>query len=103
MPSASAAVSGGIAGDSFIANFRQVALEGTKARGRYLATRHALEGVKQSRAEIAADGGRFAANIEQTKAEVGAMLADLQVNFESMMVVELECQDISQDVDDLLD
>lgn len=101
--SASAAVAGGIAGESFIANFRQVSLEGTKARGRYLATRHALDSVKQSRAEIAADGGRFAANIEETKAEVGAMLADLQVNFESMTVVALECQEISQDVDDLLD
>lgn len=102
-PSASAAVAGGIAGKSFIANFKQVSLEGTKARGRYLATRHALEGVKQSRAEIAADGGRFAANIEQTKVQVGAMLADLRVDFESMMVVELECQEISQEVDDLLD
>jgi len=94
-----AAVGGGIAGESFIANFRQISLEGTKARGRMLATRQQLEKVKQR----PADDGRFAADVEQTKAEVGSMLNTLVAELESMQVIEMECQEIRAEVDDLLD
>jgi hypothetical protein len=89
----------GANGDSFIANFRQVTIEGTKARGRYLATRHQLNQVRQS----PVDEGRFEADIEATKAEVSTLLDELEVEFQSMNEVSLESTEISRQVDELVD
>lgn len=90
---------GDVAGDSFLANFRQVSLEGTKARGRYISTRHQLRQVKVP----AKDDGKFAADMEQTKTEVGALMADLKTEFQSLLEVEMDNREIAQEVTDLVD
>lgn len=97
--SGKATVPDGVAGDSFIANFRQVSLEGTKARGRYIATRQQLEKVKQA----PSNDGRFALEIEDTKLEVSALMANLAVELQAMKEVDSDFQDIAQEIDDLVD
>lgn len=89
----------GAASESFIVNFRQVALEGTKARGRYLATRRQLDRVKQ-RPE---HDDRFAEDMEDAKAQVSALLDDLEVECRSLLEVETETMEISREVADLVD
>lgn len=98
LSTASTSARGG-GGRSFNANFRQVTLEGTKARGRYLATRRQLDMVRCS----PKDDGRFAEDIENTKAEVGALLDELVVDFQAMQEVRIESEEVSEQLAELVD
>jgi len=90
----------GEGGQSFIANFRQVTIEGTKARGRYLATRHQLDVVKRLPED---EGQRFAEDVEAAKAEVNALLDELYLDCQILNEVTVASMDISHQVEDLLD
>lgn len=82
---------------SFAATFGQASLELSKARGRYISTRQQLEQVKRAPAE----DGRFNQDLEDTKAEVGAMLENLRVELVSLNEVTLESQELTREVAEL--
>lgn len=97
-PSTSARGGGGVC---FADNFRQVVIEGTKARGRYLTTKQQLDRVRHERRNI--EASRFSEDVQSIKAEVTLLLGELDVECQSMHEVAMETQDISKQVDELMD
>lgn len=82
---------------SFSGHYRFTSGKLNEVQGRYLATRHQLEQIRRPPID------NFTKEVESTKVQVSALLAELEVECRTMHEVEESTQALSQEISGLLD